>query len=149
MVLSLSKLHIHRLRAGCCGCAISCIKKCKISIYEGEEIPGKKMETWILVHHLYSKTIFHVLQLWEWWEEHKCKYPLPLQFSREVVKRHITFFLPIFSPVIHKMQQSLFIWIWIATFYLLLLKTKRKPHRGFSRWPICFHDENKNWCVTG
>ena len=59
--------------------------------------------------------------------------PPPLQLSREVVKRFITFLLPILlSSVIPKMLQGPFTPIWIATFYLLLLTIKRKPHRGSS-----------------
>lgn len=47
------------------------------------------------------------------------------------------FFLPIFlSSVIPKKLQGSFTLIWIATFYLLLLKIKRKAHYGFSGCPM-------------
>lgn len=59
-----------------------------------------------------------------------------IQYLSSLAGRCI-FFLPIFlSSVIPKKLQGSFTSIRIATFYLLLLKIKRKSHYGFSGCPM-------------
>lgn len=111
------------------------------------------MKPWILVYRLYSKTKSSMY----------CKYGsgegktkasthyLCSWAGRWFWKTHLlfpTYFLPSLSMVIHKTLQGFCTWIWIATFYLLLLKINRKPHLDSPDGPFFFHDESKNWGVS-